>query len=112
MLYEEMTKWRKLRGLSLEELAVKSNVPLSTLKKVMSGNTPNPQIETVQAIADALDCTLDDFVPSEKRQTYTLEELNILYKFRYVDQYGKNVISAVSNLEFDRCKSLQNDSEN
>lgn len=111
MLYEEMTKWRKLRGLSLEELAVKSSVPLSTLKKVMSGNTPNPQIETVQAIADALDCTLDDFIPDKKHESYSYDELNIIYQYRNTDKYGKEAIKSISNIEFERCKNINSDEQ-
>lgn len=111
MLYEEMTKWRKLRGLSLDELATKSNVPLSTLRKVMSGNTPNPQIETVQAIADALDCTLDDFVPNKKHNDFSYDELNIIYQYRNVDQYGKEAIKSIANIEFERCKNTHSQDE-
>lgn len=104
MLHEEMTKWRKQRGLSLEELSAKSCVPLSTLKKVMSGNTPNPQIETVQAIADALNCTLDDFVPTSRHPGYSYDELNLIYQYRYMDSYGKEAVKAISDIEFQRCK--------
>lgn len=109
MLYEEMTKWRKLRGMSLDELAVKSQVPLSTLKKVMSGNTPNPQIETVQAIADALECTLDDFVPNNNQQNYSFDELHLIYQYRSIDLYGKKALQSIANIEFERC---QKQSEN
>lgn len=57
---EKITELRKKSGLSLEELSIKSGVPRSTLSKISAGITKNPNLETVQAICDAIGCTLDD----------------------------------------------------
>ena len=56
---------RKVRGLSVEGLAEASGVPLSTVKKICAGITTNPNLETVKALARALDCKLDDISDSE-----------------------------------------------
>lgn len=41
-------------------LAAKSGIPLGTLNKLIYGYTENPSLQTMQAIADALGCTLDE----------------------------------------------------
>lgn len=57
---------RKDRGLSIKDLAQASGVPLSTLKKICAGQTENPTLDTMKAIASALNCTLEDLDENEK----------------------------------------------
>jgi transcriptional regulator with XRE-family HTH domain len=49
------------RDIGNKELAIKSGVPLRTINNIVSGITANPTLETMRAIAKALNCTLDDF---------------------------------------------------
>lgn len=58
---ERIKDIRKSKGMTIEELSEKSGVPVSTIKKISAGITKNPNLETVRAIARALNCTLDDF---------------------------------------------------
>jgi len=53
---------RKKLGLSQDQLARKANVPYSTYLKIESGYTPNPSIQTVINIAEALNVSIDDLV--------------------------------------------------
>lgn len=65
-LGERVNKIRKAQGMGLDELSARSGVPKGTLAKVTSGITSNPSLDTVRAIASALNCSLDDlddFVP-------------------------------------------------
>lgn len=59
-LGESISYRRKCAGLTIDELAAKSGVPKGTLNKIITGITKDPQIETVKAIAKALNCSLDD----------------------------------------------------
>lgn len=52
----------KRKGIGNKELAEKANIPLGTLNKIIYGETENPTLGNMQAIASALGCTLDDFV--------------------------------------------------
>lgn len=52
----------KDRGIGNKTLSEKSGVPLGTLNKIIYGDTANPTLDNMRAIADALGCTLDDFV--------------------------------------------------
>lgn len=60
-LKDQITLYRRQSGLSIEELARRSGVPLSTVKKISAGITRDPQVETLRAIAYAMGKTLDDF---------------------------------------------------
>lgn len=60
-LKEQIALYRRQAGLSIEELAKRSGVPLSTVKKISAGVTKDPQVETLRAIAYAMGKTLDDF---------------------------------------------------
>ena len=56
---------KKLRGkarLSQDQTARKANMPLSTYLKVENGVTPNPSIQTLLNIAEALEISLDELV--------------------------------------------------
>lgn len=64
--YEKMSQLRKAHGMTLEVLSSLSGVPISTLRKISSSATVNPNIDTMVAIAHALDCTLDDLTCMEQ----------------------------------------------
>ena len=54
MILEEMKERRKELGLTYEELAERSGVPLSTVQKIFGGFTQNPNYRTILALEEAL----------------------------------------------------------
>lgn len=52
-------KHRVKRGLSQDKLSKLADVSFNTITKIESGATPNPTIDTVRKIADALGASLD-----------------------------------------------------
>lgn len=58
---EKINELRKAKGITLDALAAMSGVPKSTLSKITAGQTKNPNLETVQAIAKALGVPVDYF---------------------------------------------------
>jgi len=56
---ENIKKYRKLAGISQDQLSKKANLAFHTIAKIEAGSTPNPTIDTVKKIADALDVSLD-----------------------------------------------------
>jgi len=58
---ELINKLKQEKGLKSDELAIKSGVPIGTLNKILNGQTKNPSLETVFALARALGCSVDDF---------------------------------------------------
>ena len=55
-------KYRNKLGISQDVLSKKSNLAFHTIAKIEAGATPNPTIETVKKIADALGISLDDLM--------------------------------------------------
>lgn len=54
LLSDRVRERRQELGLTQEELAEKSGVGQSSINRIESGDTPNPRLHTIQAIADAL----------------------------------------------------------
>lgn len=51
--------YRQEKGISQEALARAADLSFPTIVKIESGETPNPTIDTVKKIADALDVSVD-----------------------------------------------------
>ncbi|MEW6095275.1 MAG: helix-turn-helix transcriptional regulator [bacterium] len=62
IISKNIKKYRKKLGLSQDQLARKANIPYSTYLKIESGYIPNPSIQTVLNIAEALNITIDELV--------------------------------------------------
>ncbi|MDZ7798675.1 MAG: helix-turn-helix transcriptional regulator [Patescibacteria group bacterium] len=56
---DNIKKYRKLAGISQDVLSKKANLAFHTIAKIEAGATPNPTIDTVKKIADALDRSVD-----------------------------------------------------
>ena len=59
---DHLKSLKKKRSLTNAEVAELSGVPLSTVNRIFSGQTPNPQFDSVASIVIALDGSLDEFV--------------------------------------------------
>lgn len=58
-LAENIKKRRKQLGWTQQELAVKSELPISVITKIEQGVATQPTIQTVLKIADALSSNID-----------------------------------------------------
>ena len=54
MTIEEIKKYMKENKITYDDLSEKAKIPIVTLKSIFSGRTPNPRIDTMQAIEKAL----------------------------------------------------------
>jgi len=59
---ENIKKYRNKLGISQDVLSKKANLAFHTIAKIEAGTTPNPTIDTVKKIADALGTSLDDLM--------------------------------------------------
>ena len=59
-LGRKINEIRKQKGLSIDDLCERSGIPKGTLSKITAEITASPTLDTVRAIANALECTLDD----------------------------------------------------
>jgi len=56
---DNVKKYRNKIGISQDVLSKKANLAFHTIAKIEAGSTPNPTIDTVKKIADALGVSLD-----------------------------------------------------
>ena len=59
---ENIRKHRLQKEVSQDRLSKLADVAFHTIVKIESGETPNPTIETVKKIANALNVSLDDLM--------------------------------------------------
>jgi len=61
-LAKNIKKYRAKLGISQDKLSKLAGITLHTITKIESGATPDPRIETVKKIADALGVSIDDLM--------------------------------------------------
>ena len=59
---DNIKKYRNKLGISQDVLSKRANLAFHTIAKIEAGSTPDPRIETVKKIADALGVTLNDLM--------------------------------------------------
>ena len=58
-LCDKLARLKSRRGLTTDALSQKSGVPKGTINKLLNGETRNPTIGTLKALAQALECPLE-----------------------------------------------------
>jgi len=59
---KSIKKYRQKLGISQDKLSKLAGMTFQTITKIESGATPDPRIETVKKIADALGVSIDDLM--------------------------------------------------
>ena len=98
----KISEIRKSKKMKIETLSQKSGVPISTLKKILSGATKDPHIDTIKAIARALECTLEDFDDNSNLKNYSAVEKKLIADYRKLDDHSKEVVQVVIRKELER----------
>ena len=62
MIVKNTKKYREKKSISQDKLSKLAGITLHTITKIESGATPNPRIETVKKIANALGVSIDDLM--------------------------------------------------
>lgn len=105
MVSDKITELKKQKGLTNAKLAELSGVPLGTVSKIASGQTKDPQIGALVAIANALDCSIEDFVdetPTDNKQTtsyYLSDEVSKMAQEIYDNPELRILFDASKKLE-------------
>ncbi|MBM7835725.1 helix-turn-helix domain-containing protein [Clostridium sardiniense] len=80
MLSDNLKHFRKINGLTLKELSIKSKVGASTISEIESGKNVNPRTETLSKIALALNVDVNTLINGENKDI-----INIISKTYEVD---------------------------
>lgn len=91
MLIEELNEERKRQGLSVEELAEKSNLPKSTVEKVIFGVTKDPRKSTIDAIKRALGLSEEGYRDTLPFEVTPMEE-ELVRTFRTLSEEDKQLL--------------------
>ena len=67
---KNIKKYREKLGISQDKLSKLAGITLHTITKIESGATPDPRIETVKKIADALGISVDDLLKNNYEPEY------------------------------------------
>lgn len=59
---EKLNFYKKQKGMTNQQLANLTGITISTIDKITSGNNTNPKLRTIEALCNALGCTLDDIM--------------------------------------------------
>lgn len=65
-LGKKMSEIRAEKGISLEELSLRSGIPAGTINKISAGITVNPSFETVCALAKGLGCSISELTTPDQ----------------------------------------------
>jgi transcriptional regulator with XRE-family HTH domain len=66
MWLDNLKELKKNKGMTCKQLANATQIPESTIKRIFSGDTDNPYVDTVRRIAIALDSSLDEIFAETK----------------------------------------------
>ena len=66
MWLDSLKELKRNKGMTCKQIADATKIPESTIKRIFSGDTDNPYVDTVRRIAIALDSTLDEIFAETK----------------------------------------------
>lgn len=66
MWLDNLKELKKAKGMTCKQISNATNIPESTIKRIFSGDTDNPYVDTVRRIAIALDSSLDEIFAETK----------------------------------------------
>ena len=83
-------------NITLTELIHKCDIPAETIKNIYYGKTDNPRLETLIAICDAIDISIDYLVD---RKHYEKDEIELLKHYKIASSHGKAFIQEMAKHE-------------
>lgn len=97
MWLENLKELKKSKKMTTRQLADVTQIPESTIKRIFSGETANPYVDTVRRIALALDTTLDEIF-AETKLIVATESLAEIKESAEVVEAEKEVVSAKNDM--------------
>lgn len=70
---ENINAIRKEKGITTRMMAVRADIPLETIQRILDGTTENPRLDTMKRIADALEVELWELFFTGERSFVTMQ---------------------------------------
>lgn len=68
-LGQRIAKAAERAGVHLDEIASAAGISYPTLSRILTGRIASPRMQTIVAIADALELPIDRLIPVQRRRT-------------------------------------------
>lgn len=117
MWHENLLAIIKESGLTNHQIAENGNLPYETVKRVVSGKTDNPYIETLDRFAIALKCTLGDIligtkaVVGTKKLPELQETIDTLVLEKETVMAERDMVIAENTILKEKVNTLTNENE-
>ena len=95
-----------LSGRNVNDIAEATGIAPSTLYSIIRRDNNKVDLDMLQKIADELCVTLEYFSTIKNIKNYTCEEIDIMQKYRSLDEHGKRIVNIVMNEELLRMSQV------
>lgn len=112
---EKLKQLRKEKKLSQSEMAQILNVHQTAVSQWEQGRT-TPDTQTLIKIADYFQVSADyllgrNYDLIDTKDAFSLNEKQLIKKYRVLDQHGQKAVNSVLDIEYDRCSTAKEGSE-
>jgi transcriptional regulator with XRE-family HTH domain len=108
MWLDNLKELKKAKGMTSKQIANATQIPESTIKRIFSGDTDNPYVDTIRRIAIALDSSLDEIF-AETKFVVATETLAEVKESAEVLEAEKDLV--IAELEMLRAKTTAQEAE-
>ena len=108
MWLDNLKELKKSKGMTTKQIADATKIPESTIKRIFSGDTDNPYVDTLRRIVLALDSSLDEIF-AETKVVVATETLAEVKETAEVIEAERDLVLA--ELEMLRAKTAAQDME-
>jgi transcriptional regulator with XRE-family HTH domain len=108
MWLDNLKELKKAKGMTSKQIANATKIPESTIKRIFSGDTDNPYVDTIRRIAIALDSSLDEIF-AETKFVVATETLAEVKENAEVLEAEKDLV--IAELEMLRAKTTAQEAE-
>ncbi len=106
-LKKEISERMRAQNLSIPALERKAGLSVHAVRNILKGRIKNPRARSLQAIADALECSILDLIKSSSRKIRLAEPLKIntiitspLENLEFMSQCFETVMKIMKEKEF------------
>jgi transcriptional regulator with XRE-family HTH domain len=97
MWLDNLKELKKSKGITCKQLADATKIPESTIKRIFSGDTDNPYVDTIRRLAIALDSSLD-YIFAETKVVVATETLAEVQEIAVAVEAQKEVIETKNDM--------------
>lgn len=103
LISEKLKEAMQIKNINLNQLTEKCDIPYETLRNLYYAKNKNPRVETLYAVCQSLDISMDYLTGLTK---YDKNEMKMLWNFQKCGKHGRDFLTVISRFEADYTTSL------